>query len=83
MTERRRRCQAVVYKRDCYRVDSRAPGGFSMHYNREQCKRPSLPSTNVITLFCWQHSKIANTPGAAYPQTAGYWEYMDEKVKQK
>lgn len=77
MDERRKRCQAAVYRRDCYRVDRGAPGGFSMHYNRDQCKRPAIPRyAGLVDHFCWQHVKIAMTPGAAYPQIAGYWEFM-------
>jgi len=88
-----RRCSAAVYHRDCYRVDRRAgvPGGFSIHYNKEQCKRPSVEREEGIDpeklasrpwadirkdYFCWQHEKIADTPGAAYPEVAGYCDYM-------
>ncbi len=60
-----------------------------MHYNRDQCKRPSvkrvlypkeLASRPYAVIkndhFCWQHEKIASTPGAAYPEIACYFEYM-------
>ncbi len=60
-----------------------------MHYTRDQCKRPSvkrelypkgLASRPYAILkpdyFCWQHEKIACTPGAAYPGIARYWMYM-------
>lgn len=89
---KRFRCQAAVYKKDCYRVDRRAcvPGKFSMHYTRDQCKRPSTNQTPDIDplklasrpwatvnnlYFCWQHLKIHNTPGAAKPEMAGYHRF--------
>jgi len=80
---RRKRCQAAVYKRDCYRVDRRAnvPGKFSMHYTRKQCKRPAVSGFKAHYSkdnLCWQHEKIATTPGAAYPEVAGYRDYMSD-----
>lgn len=68
----RRRCQAAVYHRDCYRVDRRAcvPGRFSMHYTKDQCKRPTAHSLGE---FCWQHGKMA------YPEIADYFRYMDAR----
>lgn len=75
-----RRCQAAVYKKDCYRVDRRHPSGFTMHYIREQCERRAVEGHKANhdskDPFCWQHEKIAMNPGAAYPSIAGYFQYM-------
>ena len=88
-----RRCQAAVYKRDQYRRTGRGPGGFSMHYNREQCTRPSVNQTPEVDphnlasrpwaiiksdYFCWQHEKIANRIGAIKPEKAAYFQYITE-----
>ena len=90
-----RRCQAAVYHKDCYRVDRRAGviGGFSMHYNRAQCTRPSVNQTPEVDphnlasrpwaiiksdYFCWQHEKIANRIGAIKPEKAAYFQYITE-----
>jgi hypothetical protein len=48
------RCAEIVYERDTYRRDSRAKGGFSMHYTRRRCKRKPLPGG----VYCKQHSEI-------------------------
>lgn len=88
-----RRCQAAVYHKDCYRVDRRAgvSGGFSMHYTRDQCKRPSINQTPDIdphklaarpwatfkqVYLCCQHLNIFNRSGAAKPETAAYHKYV-------
>lgn len=39
------RCQAIVYKADVPRYDGRGPGGFSMHYNAEQCSFKAVEET--------------------------------------
>ena len=45
-----RRCQAVVWKRDCLRYTGRGPGGFSMHYTEKQCGRTATHGE-----WCHQH----------------------------
>ena len=46
----RKRCKEYVYHRDVYRRTGRGPSGFTMHYNREQCKRKAKENG-----YCWQH----------------------------
>lgn len=46
------RCEAVVYKRDTYRVSRGTKSGFAMHYNRERCSRAAKCDG-----LCTQHSK--------------------------
>jgi len=53
--DRKDRCLAVVYRRDTYRVDRNAKSGFSMHYNRCQCKRRAVTDNGL----CKQHSELA------------------------
>jgi hypothetical protein len=45
-----RRCNADVYHKDTYRYSGRGSSGFTMHYDRERCKRKAGPSG-----FCFQH----------------------------
>lgn len=49
------RCEAVIYKRDTYRVARGAPGGFKMHYDRCQCTRAAVKGG-----LCWQHAKATH-----------------------
>lgn len=46
-------CEALVYIRDTYRYTGRGKSGFSMHFNKRQCKRKK---TNQG--YCKQHAKI-------------------------
>lgn len=66
---KRRRCQAVVYKRDTYRSTGRGPHGFELCYSREQCERASIGDTD----WCWQHDKQKN-----WITKAGYHEFIDD-----
>lgn len=55
------RCQTVVYKADVPRYDGRGHGGFSMHYNNDQCSFKAVAETkntygNPIKL-CSRHLK--------------------------
>lgn len=44
-------CAAVVWVADVLRYTGRVPGGFALHYNRRQCKRPREAASDL----CWQH----------------------------
>ena len=44
-------CMETVYVKDVYRRTGRGPGGFEMHYTRQQCSRKSQTDRE----FCWQH----------------------------
>lgn len=46
-------CEAIVEKRDTYRV-RRGFSGFRMHYNRVRCSRPAK-----VGGLCAQHAKVA------------------------
>ncbi len=46
-----KQCEEIVYVKDCYRRTGRGPGGFEMHYNRQQCSRNAQEGRK----FCWQH----------------------------
>ena len=48
MPDEKPRCQAVVYRRDCYRM-SRGRG-FTLRYDRGRCKRAAVDDG-----FCRQH----------------------------
>lgn len=50
MTERVR-CNAVVWRRDTYRVKRGAKSGFAMHYDRSRCRRAAQPGSDL----CAQH----------------------------
>lgn len=55
------RCQYEVSKADVPRYDGRGPGGFSMHYNQEQCSFKAVAEAmntygNPIKL-CSRHLK--------------------------
>lgn len=45
-------CDAIIYKRDCYRRTGRGKSGFAMHYNRCQCSRRA-----VVGTLCKQHAQ--------------------------
>jgi len=47
-------CNALIYKRDCYRV-SRGHG-FKLHYAREQCSRKATAGD-----LCKQHAAVEKT----------------------
>lgn len=47
----RPQCEEIVYVKDCYRRTGRGPGGFEIHYNRQQCSRNAQEGRK----FCWQH----------------------------
>lgn len=49
------RCDAVVYRRDTYRVCRRGKRKFAMHYQRGQCSRTAEEGG----IFCRQHGDIA------------------------
>ncbi len=51
----RPRCDAVVYRRDTYRVARRDKTKFAMHYQRGQCSRRAEEGG----IFCRQHGDIA------------------------
>ena len=53
MNALRKRCQAVVYKRDVPRYSGRGSSGFSMHYTKDQCSRAAVDGTDR----CKQHSQ--------------------------
>jgi hypothetical protein len=44
-------CQETVYTRGAYRYSGRGRGGFSMHYERHQCRR----FIKAGETHCWQH----------------------------
>lgn len=44
------RCQATVWRKDCYRRTGRGKAGFEMHYDQGQCERPAKYDNR-----CWQH----------------------------
>lgn len=45
------RCLATVYIKDQYRRTGRGPGGFEMHYTKQQCSRKHQEGRK----YCWQH----------------------------
>lgn len=51
----RLRCNAVVWRRDTYRVARGTKSGFAMHYDRSQCRRLATKGTQ----FCAQHEAMA------------------------
>lgn len=46
-------CNAIIYKKDCYRRTGRGKTGFEMHYSRCQCSRRA-----VVGDMCKQHAKM-------------------------
>jgi hypothetical protein len=53
-TTERLQCNALVYKRDTYRVSRISPSGFKMHYNRCQCARFATCAEGL----CRQHASV-------------------------
>lgn len=50
------RCEAVVYRRDTYRLTRVGRGRrFTLRYTRSQCLRRHAKDSQ----FCWQHAKAA------------------------
>jgi hypothetical protein len=55
-TPQRRRCVAVVLKRDTLRYTGRSKSGFEMHYTKTQCAR----AATCANTLCRQHAAIPN-----------------------
>lgn len=70
-SERRKRCQIAVYKRDTYRRTGRGRFGFSMHYNKEQCARAAVENG-----VCRQHLKCAWVDNA---ERLTWHEFIEER----
>lgn len=49
----RPQCEERVLRRDTYRYTGRR-GGFTMHYERGQCRRKAAPDSR----YCWQHMPV-------------------------
>ena len=45
------RCLETVYIKEQYRRTGRGPGGFEMHYTKQQCSRKRQEGRE----HCWQH----------------------------
>lgn len=67
---KKRRCIARVYHRDCYRVSGGGKRHFTMHYRKDRCSRAALEDAT----FCRQHQAIKERGGN--PVTVEWHEYV-------